>query len=96
MGEVLPLTTLARLVTIQALLYLRDFPQNTAAYIWALLRTEHYSAVTEAILKQMVDQFPSKLNGDLLQVLTPPHVRELNIRKCWGVSVASMAEILTK
>ena len=96
MYEVLPLSVLSRTLSIQALLTLRDVDDHVSAYLVALLRTDHYASVSEPILKQIVDQFPTRVRGDLVKVLAPPHVRDLNLRNCIGVSVSSMREILTK
>jgi hypothetical protein len=96
MHEVLPLSVLARTLGVQALLTLRDVDAHVSTYLLTALRTDHYVSVSEAILKQIIDQFPTRVRGDLVKVLIPPHVRELSIRKCIGVSVSSMQEILTR
>ena len=96
MYEVLPLSVLARTLSVQALLTLRDVDIEVSSYLVAALRTDHYVSVSEPILKQIVEQFPTRVRGDLVKVLVPPHVRELSIRKCISVSVSSMLEILTR
>ena len=96
MQEVLPLSVLSRALSIQVLLSLRDVSNHVSIYLMNLLRTELYTAISEPILRQIVEHFPSRVRGDLVKVLSPPHIRELSIRKCIGVSVSSVREILSK
>ncbi|XP_064645007.1 uncharacterized protein LOC135498609 [Lineus longissimus] len=94
---VLPLSFIAQEVCIQALLgHSNEATATVSLYVRRLFDTDKYTAVSEEILKRIVDLYPKSLTNELLVSLVPPHVKELVLRDCTNVGVQGMINVCKK
>ena len=93
MSYLLPLRFTACQVVVQVIMaHEEDTNTKLAARIIRLLQSDQYTAVSETILKHVVERHPSLMSNDLLRGLVPPHVREISLKGCVNVSAAGLED----
>lgn len=97
MASIAELKFTAKLVCIQALLdFADDTSKSKRKVMIGYCNTDCFTAVSEDVLKRLIDHYPSHLTNQILTALVPPHIKELKLKKCVNVSVNGLRNVLEK
>ena len=84
-------------VVVQAIMdYREDTNVELSRYIIGLLKTEQYTAVSEAIFHRAATLYPSRITNETLLALIPPHLKEISLKDCTRVSAAGVQHIYAR
>ena len=97
MSQVLPLSFISRLVTIQAILDDRE-KKNSKSDKWllGLFRTNNYTTVSQEVFSHLVKYHPNKVTNQLMTALVPPHLRELSLKHCKNITATGLITVLSR